>query len=432
MQENKEQRVSLSVVFAVLICSALGAQLFGVSLNKIALIPLELIVLYKLAHKGFHIRFGREQMELMYWFLVIIVSSLIGLMYSDQLSGTEEKLLLNIVQTVLIYIPILLGMNTIKDPIKQIKKGLVITAKINCIWGLIQFVSWYIARFDFNQFVFSTLFRGLLGTNWTAWNYELGSLAIRVTGLNHDSAFFAMCMIIGFCLCDKWIWKALCFSCCALSLSRAGILTLFILAVIIVIQTLRKRGVFNKNRSIKILIGIVLIIVVFIVVYNRVSVVNYQINYLNQRIMMIFDSGSEVGTSRHLLYIPMAFLTWLVDLPIINKIFGVGLRAGGAALVSSTVAGNVIPFTPGMKVYAWAVECDMAEVLLGTGIVGFALYYFMMIKKIKKFKNNEENGLALLFVGFLVFGIMYNISTSTLLTLILLFTCCDLKKELAQ
>ena len=69
---------------------------------------------------------------------------------------------------------------------------------------------------------------------------------------------------------------------------------------------------------------------------------------------------------------------------------------------------------------AWTVECDVAELLLGYGLLGFILYYINVFK----LKRVSEYGKVLVITYFL-YSIMYDISASTFSQLIMMiFLCC--------
>lgn len=412
------EKSGILVFIAVFFSSMLGAKIFGVSLNKLALIPLEIYLIFRLMKHRFQARVTKTKRILLLWYFAVILSSLAGFVYPYRLSGTDEKLILNILQCGFIYIPILLGIEYINNPIEQFRKAIVVTAKINSIIAVLQFLFWYLVRFDFNDFIFGTVLRGLLGNEWTVWNYEMGSLAIRATGLNHDAAYFAMIMIIGFCFCKEKIWKAIFFVATLLAMSRVGVLTILLLefisfAKIKTSKTIKKRSIFFG------VFGFVMILIGAFYAYLKIPAVQYQVDYFIYRLSALANlENADNGTLRHVMYIPESLIT-LLDMNLLHILFGVGARVSGAALLHSSQASSMLVFTVGMRNAAWSIECDFAELLLGTGVVGFTLFYIYLFRLYYKSKDNVS--IKNMIVALIVFGFMYNSTMNTVVNLFLIF-----------
>ena len=406
----KKRTLITTVMFiAVFGSSMTGAKLFGLSLNKISLIPLELVLLSQFAVKT---RLNSRQCQMISWYVLTVLSGIIGLFIYKPLIGFENKIILYIVQVLFIYIPKLLFINVIDEPYEKFKVAIIKTAQINAIWAMIQFFCWYGIRFDFNDFVFNFILKGILGTKWTAWNYEMGTLAIRITGLNYDSAFLAIVLIFGFCLVKKKFWKFTFFIACVLSMSRAGIVT------ICTIQAMMLYGkVKNKLNVQKIIMGIgtsLFIIGVFVYAYIKIPSIQYQVDYTIHRFSSII-SRSDVGTSRHLSYIPLAFYVWFHDFSLIRKIFGIGPRVGGTAFALSHSISDSIHFSNYMMTNAWTVECDIAEMILGHGISALVLYAVLW-KILRTCKVEYKNCI----IGLTIMGIMYNVLETTIVQLFII------------
>ena len=395
--------------FAVLCSSMLGAQILGVSLNKIALIPLELYLFIKMSEKGIP-QINSTQKTFFCFFYVLILSSCLNFSRVS-VDGMNEKLALNIVQYILIYIPILLLIGNLNNASNLLKRCVVVVAKINCIWAAVQFICWYSIKFDFNSFIFENLLHGLLGTDWTCWNYETLTLAIRVTGLNCDPAYFALLMVLGFFFTDSRLWKSLFFFSCILAMSRVGMVSicgaLFLRKIVLNYRDLAQ----HPKRICQLLIYLGLAILVMIFLYNSYEMVEFQVDYFISRCLTVFD-GTSSGTQRHILYIPLALYVWL-DSTIVSMLFGIGPRMGGVALSMSDFAMERISIISNS---VWTIECDFAELLLGTGISGFCLYYLFVWQLIRKERNIEANQLPI--YSLFIFGFMYDIAFSTLINLL--------------
>ena len=126
---------------------------------------------------------------LLLWFGFIIVSSTLNYIFTDSpLEGYKTVLLLNIAQTLIFLIPILLKLGDFNDIFEKTEKYILIIAKINCIWCVVQFIAWYVFSFDFNHFFFINVLHGLLGEReWTASYNDSLAVAIRPTGAKRTS-----------------------------------------------------------------------------------------------------------------------------------------------------------------------------------------------------------------------------------------------------
>lgn len=401
--------------FAVLASSMIGAQIFGISFSKISLIPLEIYILLHL--KNTKIKLHQEKKMLLLWFgFIIISSSLNYIVSSSPLEGYKTVLLLNIAQTLIFLIPILLEIGEFDNIFEKTKKYILIIAKINCIWCIIQFIAWYIFSFDFNHFFFIDLLHGLFGDReWTASYNDSIAVAIRPTGLNHDPAFLSILLVFGFVLTKSKFWKYFFFIGTLLAISRVGIVTIIFIAI----YEKYKTGLM-RIRMKTILSGSFFILLVGVssfYVYNNNEFVNNQVNKVIGRMAAITSKNSNDGTNRHVMYFPAAIMTSL-ELPFHNAILGVGPRTGGNAFIMTEAYKPFFELNPGMKKDTWAIECDPAELLLGMGLIGFGLYYSIMFCLIRKYKKDIQS--QMIFTTIIIFGVMYDVSMHPLITLLLI------------
>ncbi|MBR6450645.1 MAG: hypothetical protein IKS96_12015 [Fibrobacter sp.] len=404
----------------------LGAQIFGISLNKIALLPLEIYLFVRITSTHYKLHLTKLKRNLILWYITLMLSSALALTRQEQLYGYEEKLIFNLIQYIAIYFPILLMIDVIKNPFNQFKKAIIIVSQINSIWAIVQFILWYIFQIDFNEFFFSTCLKGLLGTEWTAWNFEAGALAMRATGLNRDPAFLAILMVLGFTFTKSNLWKSIFVFSCICAMSRVGMVSI---AASLLFSLFRREGsniaLFKTKSLIKILAIISLVIIVFLYLYNTIEIVQFQTDYTLTRfsiLKMDSNTGDVSGTTRHIMYLPLSILTFC-DFPWLEKLFGVGPRIGGTALAFNDSVKSVIELSAGMQKNAWAIECDFAEILLGSGLFGFILYYINLYILFKK--NKADKGKQTSIVGLFAFGFMYCVGFNTLMNLYLIFMVSD-------
>ena len=219
-------------------------------------------------------------------------------------------------------------------------------------------------------------------------------------------------MIIAFILEKKSIWKAVYLFACAISLSRSGLVTFAVLFIFKTLFEKRKLTVKNISRFAMVVGGA---IVIAVILYNR----SYNIQVTINRIFMRFATiaTGEDGTSVHTGYFKRVFRAAFEQLPILQSLFGVGLNTSGIALqYVDTAAGNGAAWT---AYTPWGIESDMAGLLTGVGIFGYIYYYSSMAYLFIKHRSIQVKEIAMVLV---VFGAMYNISTSTLMQFVLMIS----------
>lgn len=420
---------------AVFGSSMLGAQLFGVSINKIALLPLEIYLFVQLFKTNQRLRIKPTAYGLVLLYIIQILSSLYALTnrsYASAYADYDSRLMNNVLQYIIFYLPILIGLGSLdrKDLILQLKRVLLWVVRIHCAWALIQFVLWYLMEFDFNGFVFTDLLNGALGPNYKSTLINLGNynIQLRATGINYEPAMLALIMFLGICFEEKWILKFVYFAACITALSRVGIV---VVAGILVFEVLYERYLLWEERrraleSGKMLkkekgnalvlvvistIGVVAVLFVFFRYYDLIM------GQISNMIKRFADMGNSVdGSDRHIMYPVYCWYSWVMDLDVFQKFFGIGPRVSGLAFVESPYVSSVMTFVPTMLTSAWEIESDTAAILLGTGLFGFITYLLILWKMMKSGRKE----LTYFSIGLFVYGFMYNCFSNTLMQVVLL------------
>lgn len=390
---------------SVILSSFVGMSVFGVSLNKIALIPLEI---YLLTH--FTSAYVKKNKKILIWYFFSFISAVNGLFVSSEVPEANEKLILLIIQIVLIYIPIVLLSDNLTNPYDIVKKAIISMAQINAIWAIVQFILWYGMKIDLNDFVFHDIFNGVLGEDWSVWTRETGKISLRIAGLQSDGAFFSTLLCMGICFVEKKVWRYIFVISIVLSMSRTGIVVMFVILFFFEVEKLKKKKITKKD----VVFGTSLFILISglaVTIYFMIPSVNSQVNVLLYRMSTISFGKTDSGTFRHLMYLPVSIGVWFMDFSVIGKIIGVGPRIGGVALLSSEYAQSRLVIEAEK---AWAIECDYADILLGRGILGLIIYaeIITLYKKKKEFKP--------IVIMILITGFMYNIIDITLIQLLII------------
>lgn len=427
----KNTTMNICMIIAVFGSSIIGAQIFGISLNKIALLPLLGYVFISSLSKKFVLSLGRTEKYILFWYLLNIVSCICGMLYSiiadTKTVGIINAELREIIEICAIYLPIVIGI-WMSEKRLQYKESMyhaiAILFRINITWGLAQFALYHLFNIRLNTIVFEELFGGSLGSGaaygtWTNFAYFGGAGVLRVTGLNYDAAYFGIILALGFILEKKFIWKFLAFICAIISFSRTAIV--LIVCILLFDLLLDDYGKIKRNMYKKGLfktIGYTLLaVVIFCFILRNSPRIAESITHVIGRFETIF-SGKSTGTNRHILYFKAALEVNLFSLPIINKLFGIGIFCGGCALrfYSSTIPWLSLSEVMKLNTRIWPIEMDYANCILGTGLIG--LFVFVMMHYHAYRSNKYDKHTRLIIIALVLGGFMYLYSGYTFIQLV--------------
>lgn len=409
--------------------SMLGAQAFGVSINKLALIPLEVYLIWNFISNRRNVCFYKICIPLFVFYFAQLAGSFVGLLdtaFTKLYASYHERLFNNILQTLIIYLPILICLSAVRDKDRiygSLKKNIVIVARIHLFWVLGQFIAWYVLGIDLNEFVFHNILNNFLGeafSSATVINLN-GKIQLRATGINYEPAAMALIMVAGICFDRRILFKLLYFAATILGMSRTGIVVAFISLVSLSVIWVRRN--WNRKFSSKQVSKALAIAGIFFVV-AVISII--AIPYLREQLLNAVDrflnmGSNKDGSERHVLYPLVSIYSWFNDLNFFEKMFGVGGRVSGLVLVHSPYVSGIMSFNQTMLTDAWEIECDYAAILLGNGLVGFIGYILVIVGLIK---TRNPNIMAL-GISVLIYGVMYNAFTATLLQVVCIILFCS-------
>lgn len=397
----------------VFFSSIVGAQLFGVSLNKISMLPLLLYLL--LSSRNISLR--KSLFPLAGFYIVGAVVAIFSLFapYADDIEGYVSRSMFYAIQMAILFIPMLFllsGSDNKDDLLRCTIDAIVLTSRINIIVVFFELISYFVVDVSITNKILGFIY-GI--DNAAALIYLPGlGVFLRPTGLNMDPAYLGIIVMFGFLFEKNNIWKIMGFIAVVCAMSRSSILIIIVVAIY---SYIKKNG-FRRIKP-RYLIMTVVCIVACIVAVQFIPSLNSQITGMLSRLHLGNEMKSEdVGTMRHMLYIPKAIEVFLFHYNPIQQLIGFGPRLSGTIIAQSNVMNNYL--NPEMFRTAWTIECDIAELLLGYGIIGFFLYYYCIFK-LRRIKGYGK----MLFLVFFLYSIMYDISASTYAQFVLmLFLSC--------
>lgn len=413
--------------FAVVFTSMLGATFFGVSLNKIALLPIMMLLFVELLSQKKHpIKMTSFKLCFLVFCITAALSSFVGLLDFKKATRYDlykEILINNGVQMFIIYVPLALlywGSSHKKEYEHYFQRALLITCRLQCFWGILQFVCWSLWRLDINSVLFNDVFNGIFGTDWTVFTYENQTLSIRLSGLTCDGAYLNVFLIIGFLIERSKLMKGWMALVVLLSMSRTGMVVLFLMMILDVV--LRHKRITMKEIG-RIFICIVVTGFLFIWLYNNVDSIHYQINYALDRFKNIFSSNSYESTSVHKNYLLFLLPMFFTMLNPVQYLIGAGPRTAVTTYIEFAKSHNLVYVRN--YAHSLAIECDVADLLVGNGLIGFSCYYVILMAIFVKSGKILYKEIAAMF---LLMGIMYQFNAMTFLMLFMVIALGDIEK----
>lgn len=370
----------------------------GFGLYNIVLI----IILFKRIRKK-SVRMNKAKTTLLLFFLCMFISLIVASYtvprewFLSSLRGTMKLAVL------------LMGLLIFLDDTYTLRyrsfffNGVIVAAYVDFVWIVAQSLLWNIARVSLNERIF--------GISMLVQNK--GDLVL--TGLSWERANAAILFSMAYVLCKKPIFRVMCVISVLMTSSRTGLLLLMIAFLSDFSGKLSKK----KMQVILKRVIVVILLIALILIIGRTARIGVvvklfeRLDYLITRIQYIYLKTNDWGANeldfhiQYILWIPKA----LSSIPFLQTLFGCGTRISG--WVYTTVFGRFALGGP------WNIECDLAAILFGNGIVGLLLYYLSLFKAIKLNKRNELHTILYLF---LIGGIVYVFYTSTL-SLIVITLC---------
>ena len=286
-----------------------------------------------------------------------------------------------------------------KNILRSVKKffinGLKLNTWIQLTWGILQFIIYKVSGQALNQIIFEDTLHLQL-SHATSNIYDGIN---RLTGLNWEPAYFGLTLIIGYLLSNK-LWKKLLFIVgVVLSASRTSLLTL--IAVIIVQEIYRlvkfkekKKNYFQK-REVIITFTILLVIVIGIIL-NFQEIINTFLSTAMRFQNLDLDPSSRV----HSFYYQVLGDILFSKFSLAQLLFGIGPASSGYAY---TLWYDLYPY---LISNAWNIENGLADIIVGSGVLGTVRVYWWFINNFRIGKNNKV-AFALI-IGILVGAITYS------------------------
>lgn len=410
----------------VILNSISGVQIAGKSINTfLVILFLAYVVLFYMKHRKERQVSIPKRSDFIFFNIFSMISCLLSMCYAFSLphNAVVRGYLVNSIAYVIVFVLFLnCKTESINEFLRIFKNALVLTAKINVVWGFLQTGLVYIAGFNINQWLFVDILHASNDRAWVMGFYSSSGWNIRMTGLNFENSMFAIIVCIGLALADGKIWKVLMTVAVILSLSRTGWVMLAGYYGVILIKRMMRYSLKVKRKVlIEGIAAIVLGVCAVLYLYSSSEVFSKMVNNVFLRITD--ESALNISAARHYLYYPYGLDIWMMRSSPLQQLFGYGMRCSGIPFSENL---DIMSKLGGYQAYtsAWAVECDVIGLLLGGGITTFLAYYFNIFKLIK-----DNNVLSPSILVILFGGITYHYHSVSYILFIILFGSLSMSKR---
>ena len=418
----------VEVVFVylfVILNSISGVQIGGKSVNTFLVMAFFMyVVVFYLKHRKQSSISIPKKNGFIFFNLFSIISCAFSMCYVFSLPHTAvvSGYLVNSVAYIIIFLLFYNCTNeSVSSFVKIFKDALVLTAKINVVWGFLQTALVYVAGFNINQWFFNDILHASNNRAWVMGFYSASGWNIRMTGLNFENSMFAIIVCVGLVLVESRIWKILMTVAVILSLSRTGWVMLVGYYGILLYKKIWRYS-FKVKRKILIegIAAVVCGICGALFLYSSSEVFARMVNNVFFRITD--ESALNISAARHSLYYPYGIDIWLLRSSPLKQLFGYGMRCSGVPFTENP---DIMTKLGGFQGYtsAWAVECDVIGLLLGGGITTFVAYYFNMFALIKN-SNILSSAILVILFG----GVTYHYHSVSYVLFIILFSSLSMSK----
>ncbi len=339
-------------------------------------------------------------------FLELILSAFSGLV-----SNMAESYKKAAVVMALFMVPMYFMVSYCYILIKKNPKVLTVIVKafkamclLQLIWIPLQYIMYHIVGIDINNLIFvETLHIIEKATFIRSWVYF-------PSGITYHSAVLAPLFVIALFLFKNLPVRLLIIVdsvICGNSTSTVGVFFTVILMFVFGLIDRHK----NKPKRIKfktIIMGILLFIVFIYLFYQLKDIIGDRIQYLWQR---LFGEETDESTLAHFQYFSDYF-SILKNSSLFQILFGCGEGCSGYYISlfynRYTGLGN------------WSIECDIINILVNRGIIGFLLYYgFLFYIMFKGWKKDRRYFIVM--SAILIEGFGYNVQWDYTLFIELIF-----------
>lgn len=339
----------------------------------------------------------------------LIPATLVGAIFNPILSYKKSAIFMG-GMSFLTYLTCLYINEQIKKnacTVQLIRAAFKAMALVQIIWVPTQYIVHHISGLDINNLIFVNLFHFTEDASFVrAWEWF-------PAGCCHHPAVIAPMFVIAYCLFDSPSIKLL----IVIDSIICGSSTAFVGVLVTAVCIFLNKACMQKKRLVRkdhlIISGIVIVILMLFLLSqkNMWTAISERVFYLYARVSGASKDGS---TSAHFQYY-LDYLEIVKKSNVFQILFGCG--EGCSGMWASQIYGRY------SELGNWAIECDIVNILVNRGIVGFALFYLFMFKMgIKGWRINKCY--SIITIAIFIQGFGYNVQWEYIVLMEIVFYYC--------
>ena len=339
----------------------------------------------------------------------LIPATLVGAIFNPILSYKKSAIFMG-GMSFLTYLTCLYINEQIKKnacTVQLIRAAFKAMALVQIIWVPTQYIVHHISGLDINNLIFVNLFHFTEDASFVrAWEWF-------PVGCCHHPAVIAPMFVIAYCLFDSPSIKLL----IVIDSIICGSSTAFVGVLVTAVCIFLNKACMQKKRLVRkdhlIISGIVIVILMLFLLSqkNMWTAISERVFYLYARVSGASKDGS---TSAHFQYY-LDYLEIVKKSNVFQILFGCG--EGCSGMWASQIYGRY------SELGNWAIECDIVNILVNRGIVGFALFYLFMFKMgIKGWRINKCY--SIITIAIFIQGFGYNVQWEYIVLMEIVFYYC--------
>lgn len=340
----------------------------------------------------------------------LILATLVGAVFNPILSYKKSAMFMGGMSFLTYFTCLYINeqVKKISYTVRLIRDAFKAMALVQVVWVPIQYVVHLVSGLDINNLVFVNLLHFTEDASFVrAWEWF-------PAGCCHHPAVIAPMFVIAYCLFDSLPIKLLIIFDSLICGSSTAFVGVFVTALLLFFNRLFKKKKGLKRKQL-IIAGIVIIVSVLVIAQTNVwTAITQRIFYLYARTSGISKDSS---TSAHFQYY-LDYLEIVKRSNIFQILFGCG--EGCSGMWASQMYGRY------STLGNWAIECDIVNILVNRGIVGFTLFYLFMFRMIiKGWKINKCYSIVTIAIFIQGFG--YNVQWEyiTLMEIVFYYCICN-------
>ena len=245
-----------------------------------------------------------------------------------------------------------------------------------------QFFMYHIWEIDLNDVIFVKLLHLMNNASFIRQGTYYPS------GFTWHSALLAPMLVLSFVLFQSSVVRGIIIMDSFICGNNTALLGVAFIMFVLACKSIKDNKI-SRNRVIAISVAVITAMLAFNQIIKKVTYIIYRIIYAN------LDSSSRAHLSYYTLYPDI-----IKKSNIINVLFGTGYATSGHAITQMN--GQY------MSLAHWAVESDLIDILISRGMIGFLIYFGLLLYIAFKGKNiNYKYFIVIL--AFCIQGITYNV-----------------------